>query len=94
MSRIARAPLAMVVAMVLMPTVAYAEPMVLTTTQMDSVTAAARPPSISLNINITTQVANATALSVAICGICTGGAPSASSFAAAINANAARQIAR
>ena len=96
MRRIARAPVAILAAMMLMPAVASAEPMVLTATQMDLITAAARPPriSININININTQIANAIAFSFAICGICTGGAPSASSFAAAINANATRQIAR
>jgi hypothetical protein len=94
MRKMARAAVATVAAVVMTPVVAYAEPMVLTATQMDSVTAAARAPRISLNINITTQIANATAFSVAICGICTGGVPAASSFAAAINANDARQIAR
>jgi hypothetical protein len=79
-----------------MPEVAGAEPMVLTTTQMDAITAAAGPAGINLNINvnIVTQIANARSIAIATCGICIGGPPVAFSLASASNANASQQIAR
>lgn len=91
MRRSARAAVAAMAAVVMTPLVAYAEPMVLTASQMESITAAAPPAGINININITTQVANARAIAIATCGICVDGVPSASSFAAAINANVSGQ---
>jgi hypothetical protein len=86
-----------------MPLAASAEPMVLTSTQMESITAGASPTEINVSVelgdilvqtNHTTQVANAIALALATCGICTGGAPAASSLAGAINDNASGQSQR
>jgi hypothetical protein len=91
MGRIARATVVVVAALVMMPAVTNAEPMMLTAKQMDSITAGALPGGISININVTNQVANAIALALANCGVCIGGAPSASSLAAAVNANASGQ---
>ena len=74
-----------------------AEPVMLTASEMESVTAAAL---IEINIpilvqtNLTTQVATAIALAFATCGICSGGALDASSLAAAINDNLSGQIQR
>ena len=88
---------------VVLPLAASAEPMVLTAMQMESITAAAAPTSININVqlgdtlvqtNHTTQIANAIAVAIANCGVCVGGAPSAASLAAAINANASGQIQR
>jgi hypothetical protein len=91
MRRIGRATVVTVAAAVMAPVIACAEPMVLTATQMESITAAARPPlpkiSVVVNTNITTQIANAFALSFAI-----GRGASASSFALASNSNATAQI--
>ena len=91
MRKMARATVATVAAVVMMPLVAYAEPMVLTAKQMESITAGAPPDGINININITTQIANARAIAIATCGICIGGGPSATSLAAASNANASGQ---
>ena len=74
-----------------------AEPVMLTASEMESVTAAAL---IEINIpilvqtNLTTQVATAIALAFATCGICSGDALDASSLAAAINDNLSGQIQR
>jgi hypothetical protein len=86
MRRMARATVATVAAVVMAPVVAYAEPMVLTATQMESITAAARIAGVNINLNITTQIANAFALSFA-----TGRGASAFSLAAATTANASGQ---
>jgi hypothetical protein len=98
MRRIARATVATVAAVVMTPVVAYAEPMVLTATQMASITAAARSPVININVvkqtDITTQIANAVALSFATCGVCVGDGPSAFSFATARNFNSSGQLVR
>lgn len=98
MRRTASAMVAGLALVGVMPEVAGAEPMVLTTTQMDAITAAARPAGINLNLNINvnvvTQIANARAISIATCGICIGGPPVAFSLASASNANASQQIAR
>jgi hypothetical protein len=94
MKKTARATLATLAAVGMTPLVATAEPMVLTPTQMESITAAARPPSINVNVvvqnNITTQIANAIAFAFASCGICSG-APSAFSLATASNINLSNQ---
>jgi len=67
---------------------ADAEPMMLTDPQMEAVTGAALVEvniPINLNLAITTQVANAIALAIATCGVCTDGGPAAASLAAAAN---------
>lgn len=91
MRRIALPAIAAITSMVMTPLAVSAEPMVLTATQMDSVTAAARSPLVNINVvvqnNITTQIANAIALSFAI-----GPGVSASSLAAALNANVTGQL--
>lgn len=98
MKRIARARIAIVAAAVITPVVANAEPMMLTATQMDSITAAAQVPEINVNVVVqtinVTQIANAIALSFAICGVCDDGAPAATSLAAADNFAAAAQFER
>jgi len=76
---------------------ARAEPLTLTASQMESVTAGALieiniPIAVQTNLNLTTQVANAIALAFATCGICGGGAPDASSLAATTNANVSGQF--
>ena len=97
MNRIAQATIAIVAAAVMMPMVAVAEPMMLTAKQMDSITAAAQPPEINVNVVVqtinVTQIGNAIALSFATCGVCSDGAPSAASLASAGNfaANAQSQ---
>jgi hypothetical protein len=100
MRRIALATIAAVTTMSVMPVAASAEPMVLTAMQMASITAAAAPTSINVNVvfgdilvqtNRTIQIANAIAVAIANCGVCVGGAPSASSLAAASNANTSGQ---
>jgi len=97
MKRIARATIAIVAAVGMAPVVVNAEPMMLTAKQMDSITAAAQPPEINVNVVVqtisVTQIANAIALSFATCGVCNDGVPTASSFAAAANfaANAQSQ---
>jgi hypothetical protein len=81
-----------------------AEPLTLTASEMESVTAAA-PVQVNVPVsvvtggfrvqaNFTTQVANAVSIAVATCGVCIGSAPSAFSFAAAANTNASRLIQR
>jgi hypothetical protein len=96
-SKMVRATVATIAAVVMTPVVAYAEPMVLTATQMDSITAAARSPQVNINVVVqtiqTTQIANAIAVSFATCGVCKGGVPSATSVAAAANASSAGQLA-
>jgi len=104
MRRIALVTVAAVASTGVAPWVAKAEPMVLTATQMESITAAALiEVNVPINLalgdilvqnNITTQVANAIGLALAACGICTGAAPSASSLASAINANVSGLIQR
>jgi hypothetical protein len=98
MRRVVAATVATVAALQVTPSVAFAEPMVLTATQMDSITAGARLPAINITVivqnNITTQIANAIAISFANCGICIGRAPSASSFATAFNINGTGQLVR
>lgn len=100
MRGIALAAIAAVTSMVVTPLAVSAEPMVLTAVQMASITAAAAPRSINVNVqlgdvlvqtNRTIQVANAIAVAIANCGVCVGGAPSASSLAAASNANTSGQ---
>ena len=102
MRRIALVTVAAVASMGVAPWVAKAEPMVLTGTQMESITAAALvnvPINVALGdilvqTNLTTQVANAIAVATATCGICVGGAPTTSSLAGAINANVSRLLQR
>jgi hypothetical protein len=88
MRKIARVVFVAVASVAATPFAAGAEPMVLTNPQMEAVTAAAlievNVP-INLNLALTTQVANATALAFATCAVCTDGAPAALSFAAADN---------
>jgi hypothetical protein len=85
MRKMVRAMVATVAAAVMAPVVAYAEPMVLTATQMESITAAARPPGININVAINnstvTQINNAIALSIAI-------GPGASAFSSIAQSNA------
>ena len=74
--------------MVAIAGVAKADPVTLSESAMDSVTAAALiQVNIPVNINVTTQVATAIAVAFANCGICAGPAPTASSLASANNAN-------
>jgi hypothetical protein len=90
--------------MVVATLAAKAEPVTLTASEMESVTAAALikvnvPISVvtggfRVQANFTTQVANAISVAIATCGVCIGRAPSAFSFAAAGNANASRLIQR
>jgi hypothetical protein len=112
MRRIALPAIAAVTSMVMTPLAVSAEPMVLTASQMESVTAAAGidvnlpinvatgavrvPTNVStggllVQTNLTTQVASAIALAFATCGVCTDGAPAASSFASAGNFAASAQ---
>ena len=91
MRKIARAvfvAVASVASVAATPFAADAEPMMLTNSQLEAVTAAAL---IEVNINLTTQVANAIALAFATCGVCTDGAPAASSSASAGNFAASAQ---
>ena len=90
MRKIMRTTVATVAAAVIAPVVAYAEPMELTATQMESITAAARPPVINVNVNvaIVTQINNAVALAFAI-----GPGASAVNFVMQINASVIKQIA-
>ena len=90
MRKIMRTTVATVAAAVIAPVVAYAEPMELTATQMELITAAARPPVINVNVNvaIVTQINNAVALAFAI-----GPGASAVNFVMQINASVIKQIA-
>jgi hypothetical protein len=96
MRRIALPAIAAITLMVVTPLAVSAEPIVLTATQMDSVNAAALSPVVNINVAVqtiqTTQIANAIALSLATCGICQGGVPSASSLAAALNSSSSGQL--
>jgi hypothetical protein len=92
MPRIAQATVVALATLVMTPVVANAEPMILTAQQMESVTAGALPDGINININITTQIANAKAIAVATCGVCIGSTPAAFGLAAANNANASGQL--
>jgi hypothetical protein len=88
MRKIARAAFVAAAFVAATPVAADAEPMMLTRSQMEAVTAAALVEiniPINLNLAITTQVANAIALALATCGICSDGAPTASSFASGGN---------
>ena len=62
---------------------------------MDSITAAAQLPEVNVNVVVQTinisQIANAIALSFAICGVCNDDAPAAASFASAGNFAAGAQ---
>jgi uncharacterized protein HemX len=91
MRKIMRAMVATVAAAVIAPVVAHAEPMVLTATQMESITAAA-PPVINVNVvmnnAITTQINNAVALALAI-----GPGASAVAFVKQINNSVTKQVA-
>lgn len=92
MSKIVRAMVATVAATVMAPVVAYSEPMVLTATQMESITAAAGSPisiSVVVNTAIITQINTAIALSFAI-----GPGASASNFVAQSNAATIAQLVR
>jgi hypothetical protein len=85
--------------MVVLAGVANAEPVRLSASAMDAVTAAAPiqvniPINIQVQTNTTTQVANAIAVALANCGICSGRAPAASSLAGASNANVSRLLQR
>jgi hypothetical protein len=90
MRKIMRAMVATVAAAVIAPVVAYAEPMVLKATQMDSITAAAPPINVNVVVNnaITTQINNAVALALAI-------GPGASAVASVnqINNSVTKQVA-
>ena len=88
MRKIVRATVATVAAALMAPVVAYAEPMVLTATQMDSITAAAQPLVININVAFTTQINHASAFALAI-------GPGARAFASVTQSNASttRQIA-
>ncbi len=90
MRKIMRATVATVAAVVIAPVVAYAEPMVLTATQMESITAAAPPVNVNVVVNnaITTQINNAVALALAI-----GPGASAVAFVNQINTSLINQIA-
>jgi hypothetical protein len=95
MRKITRAIFVAVASVAATPFAADAEPMMLTNSQMEAVTAAALIEvniPINLNLALTTQVANAIALAFATCGICSGGAMDASSLAAAINDSVSGQI--
>lgn len=99
MGRIARATIMAAGSAVMIPWLAHAEPMVLTPTQMASVTAAAQvainvPINIGVQTNVTTQVANAVGIAVATCGVCVGSGPTAASSATARNFNVSRQLRR
>ena len=75
---------------VMLPVAAKAEPRVLTTSQLATVTAGQitlQP--IQINLNTTVQVARATAISIAICAACTNATVTAFSRAAAFNFNVA-----
>ena len=88
MRKMARAAVVAVAFVAATPIAADAEPMMLTDSQLEAVTAAALVEvniPINLNLAITTQVANAIALAFAICGVCTDGAPAAASLASAGN---------
>ena len=84
MRQIARAAVVAAALVAATPFAADAEPTMLTNSQMEAVTAAALIE-VNINLAITTQVANATALAFAICGVCTDGGPAATSLASAIN---------
>jgi hypothetical protein len=92
MRKIVRATVAAVATAVIAPVVAYAEPMVLTATQMESITAAARTPDVNINVAVNaatvTQINNAVGLALAI-----GPGASASSIIAQTNVNVSKQIA-
>ena len=102
--RIAPAGFVAMASVIATPLAANAEPMMLTASQMESVTAAVSidvSPSINLVLgdvlvqtNLTSQVANAIAFAISTCGICIGVATAASSVAAAINTNAGSQFQR
>jgi hypothetical protein len=88
MRKIRLAVFVAVVSVAAAPFAADAEPIMLTDSQMEAVTAAALVEvniPINLNLAMTTQVANAIALAFATCGICSDGSLDASSVAAAIN---------
>jgi hypothetical protein len=95
MRKIARAVFVAVASVAATPFAADAEPMMLTNSQMEAVTAAALievnvpitlvTGDFQSNVNLTTQVANAVALAFATCGVCTDGAPAASSSGSAGN---------
>lgn len=91
MRKIVRATVAAVATAAIAPVVAYAEPMVLTATQMESITAAARTPvniNVALNIATVTQINNGVGVALAI-----GPRASASSVITQTNVNASQQIA-
>jgi hypothetical protein len=95
MRKIARAAVVAAASLATTPFAADAEPMMLTNSQMEAVTAGALIEvniPINLNLAITTQVANAIALAFATCGICTGGGPAAASLADAANIAAGVRI--
>jgi hypothetical protein len=76
-----------------------AEPLLLTSSQMEAVTAGLAlnvSPQINVNagngaflqqLNLTTQTAQAFAVAVATCGVCSGNIPAADAAAAAVNAS-------
>ena len=92
MRKIVRATVAAVATAVIAPVVAYAEPMVLTATQMESITAGAQTPdvniNVALNIATVTQINNAVGLALAV-----GPGASASSIIKQTNVNVSKQIA-
>lgn len=97
MRKIALGTVVAVTSMVAAASVTKAEPVTLTASEMESVTAAALvevyvPVNLVLGdvlvqTNLTTQVANATAVAIATCGVCVGYGPTAATIAAAINSN-------
>jgi hypothetical protein len=95
MRKTARAAVVAAASLAVTPFAADAEPMMLTNSQMEAVTAAALVEvnvPINVNLAITTQVATAIALAFATCGICIDAAPTASSFASAGNAADVGQV--
>ena len=93
MTRVPLAALAFCLALspAAIPMGAKADPKVLTAPELAAVTAGrvVLPP-IQLNLNATAQVANATAISIAVCAACGRANVAAISQAAAFNINAAR----
>jgi hypothetical protein len=72
---------------------AKAEPLLLTSSQMEAVTAGlvinvnAGNVAFLQQLNVTTQTAQAFAVAIAACGVCSGNIPAADAAAAAANAN-------
>jgi hypothetical protein len=75
-----------------------AEPLLLTSSQMEAVTAGltviAGNVTFTQNLNLTNQTAAGVAVAVATCGVCSGKNPAANAAAAAANANLTGQSIR